>query len=96
MKRSYKAHLLVVVKQVTPQQLEQTKFYSRWQRASAILEVPWEERVKQLPKYQMVPGYEPGIRRIPKLPLIPKVEANEAVEAEEAPGASDAVPDASK
>ena len=26
--------------------------------------MPWEERVKLLPRYEPLPGYEPGVRRI--------------------------------
>ena len=44
-------------------------------RASQILELPWEERIKQLPRYKPIPGYDPGRRRIPILPLIPEKTA---------------------
>jgi len=72
MMKQYYAHLRVTVRQVSIEELEVTKGYARWKKASQILELPWEERIKQLPRYKPIPGYDPGRRRIPILPLIPE------------------------
>lgn len=40
--------------------------------APQMLEVPWEERIKTLPRYKPIPGYDPGQRRVPLLPLTPQ------------------------
>jgi len=71
-KKMRKSHLRVCVRQVTVEELTKTRFYSRWRQAAKMLAVPWEERVKDLPRYQPVPGYEPGERRIPLMPVTPR------------------------
>lgn len=76
-KRGYKSHIRVVVEEVSRERLCATPFFGRWQKASSLLEVPWEERIKQLPRYKPIPGYVPGERRIPLLPIIPKKLAKE-------------------
>ena len=71
-KKRYKSHLRVVVRQAAPGDVKRTKEFARWEHAAKILEVPWEERIKLLPRYQPLPGYEPGTRRIPLLPITPR------------------------
>ncbi|KAL1515800.1 hypothetical protein AB1Y20_002416 [Prymnesium parvum] len=68
-KKRYKAHLRVVVKEVSVEELEKTRYFSRWRKAENLLSIPWEERVKSLPRYKPIPGYDPGTRRLPHLTL---------------------------
>ena len=56
--------LLVQLMQVTPQQMARTRYFGRWRKANDVLSVPWAERVKQLPRYNPLPGYEPGEARL--------------------------------
>jgi len=72
MMKQYYCHLKVTVREVSVEELEITRNYSRWKKATKTLELPWEERIKQLPRYKPIPGYDPGRRRIPVLPLIPE------------------------
>ena len=41
-------------------EIEATKGYPCWRKAEALLRIPWEERVKDLPRYVRPEGYEPG------------------------------------
>ena len=56
----YQTHLTVVLKEATKEEVQRTKYYSRWKRAEAMLQVPWAERVAALPRYKPIPGYDPG------------------------------------
>ena len=40
-------------------ELDRTKGYSRWLRRERLLATPWEERVRDLPRYSPPPGYDP-------------------------------------
>lgn len=71
LKRGYKSHLRVVVKEVSSEEIKSTPYYWRWEQAAKILEVPWEERVAKLPRYKRPEGYVPGERRLPILPITP-------------------------
>ena len=59
-KNSYFSHLRIEVTEVSQKEIEATKGYGRWRRAEQLLAIPWEERVKELPRYVRPEGYEPG------------------------------------
>jgi len=59
-RKKYAAHLYVVLQQVSTEEIERTRFYGRWRATSKLLGSSWEERVRSLPRYRPVPGYEPG------------------------------------
>ena len=65
MKSRYQANLAVILKQVTPAQIQLTRYYERWRKTQRLLDLPWEERVKALPRFKPVDGYEPGAHRVP-------------------------------
>lgn len=62
--RSYQAHLYIVLKQVSEVEIQRTKYYSRWRKTQRLLNMPWEDRIKELPRYKPIPGYEIGERRV--------------------------------
>lgn len=63
-KSRYQSNLTVILKQLTPAQIQMTRYYERWRKTARTMELPWEERVQTLPRYRPVPGYEPGERRV--------------------------------
>jgi len=63
-RKFYFSHLRVTVKQVPPEELARTRFFGRWREASKLLTLPWEERIKQLPRYVPPPDLELGSRRV--------------------------------
>lgn len=65
MKSNYQSNLKVMLKQVTPAQIQLTRYYQRWRQGAKLLELPWEERIKLLPRYKPFEGYDPGVRRVP-------------------------------
>lgn len=64
MKSKYTANLTVILKQVTPAEIQLTRYYERWRNTSKLLDMPWEERVKLLPRYKPIEGYDPGVVRV--------------------------------
>merc|ERR1712194_722506 len=58
-KKKYRSHLLVTVREASEVELQRTKFHGRWRSARKVLELPWEERVRHLPRYRPFPGYSP-------------------------------------
>ena len=72
-RRHYASHIHVVLKEVSAEDIARTRFYDRWVRSTALLAMPWEERVAALPRYKPIPGYVPGEARIqPLLALAPE------------------------
>lgn len=64
-RKVYFSHLLVILREVKPEDMNKLKSINRWKRAQKILSLPWEERVAQLPRYKPIEGYSPGVRRRP-------------------------------
>ena len=62
--RKKQAHLYIILKEVSEKEIMKTKFYNRWQRTARLLAKPWAERVKELPRYVPIPGYDPGHLRV--------------------------------
>lgn len=62
--RKYQSHMYVVLKEVTEAEMSRTKYYGRWRKTQSLLSLPWEERVKQLPRFKPIPGYDPGEKRV--------------------------------
>eukprot|EP00967_Tisochrysis_lutea_P090535 scaffold129604_cov39-Tisochrysis_lutea.AAC.1 len=61
-RRSYFSHLRVVVKEVPEREVKATKGFARWRpdsKLSQLLAMPWTERIKELPRYKPIPGYDP-------------------------------------
>ena len=52
--QQYRAHLYIAVKEVSADEMQRTRFYGRWRASSALLSMPWHERVSTLPRYQPV------------------------------------------
>ena len=66
-RKRYFSHLRVIVRELEEAQVQRTKNYGRWAHSVALLALPWEERVKQLPRYRPLPGYDPtGAQEMPK------------------------------
>lgn len=63
-RKFYFSHLHLTVKEVTPAAMARTRFFGRWREASKLMLMPWEERIKQLPRYVPPPEFEPGTRRL--------------------------------
>ena len=40
-------------------EVERTRYSGRWRHASKLMNLPWEERIKELPRYKPMPGYSP-------------------------------------
>jgi len=52
----------VILKEVALKDVACTKGFGRWKPGSKInqlMQQPWAERVKQLPRYKPIPGYDP-------------------------------------
>jgi hypothetical protein len=52
----------VVLKEVDDREVQGTKGFGRWKPASKLnrlLALPWAERIKELPRYKPMPGYDP-------------------------------------
>ena len=64
-RKMYFSHLRVTLKEVSLAEVQRTKDYARWQRTAELLAQPWEERVKQLPRYRRPPGYDPTGEGLP-------------------------------
>ena len=64
MRSKYQANLTVILKQVTPAQIQMTRYYQRWRTSAKLMALPWEERVRLLPRFKSVEGYEPGTHRV--------------------------------
>jgi len=60
----YESHLYIILKEASENEISSTKFYSRWRKTAQIIDKPWEERIKDLPRYRPIPGYEPGEFRL--------------------------------
>jgi len=61
-RRSYFSHLRVVLKEVDEREVQGTKGFGRWKPGSKLnrlLALPWAERIKELPRYKPIPGYDP-------------------------------------
>ena len=58
------AHIHCVLRQVSADRVQSTRYFGRWRQAARLRAMPWEERVQQLPRYQPIPGYEPGDFRV--------------------------------
>lgn len=63
-KSNYQANVSVILEQLTPAQIQLTRYYERWRNTQKMLDTPWEERVKDLPRYKPFPGYAPGVKRV--------------------------------
>ena len=62
-KKHYRAHLHIELKEVSLEEVQRTRFYGRWRASTKIMATPWHERVRELPRYKSIPGYEPGESR---------------------------------
>ncbi len=65
-RKTYHSHLRVTVREVPADFLKRTKgFTGRWSADAGgaayakLMAMPWEERVKQLPRYKPIEGYDP-------------------------------------
>ena len=58
-KKKYFSHLRVTVREASDTEVERTRYARRWRQAGKLLALPWEERVKDLPRYKPFPGYSP-------------------------------------
>ena len=63
-KKQYRSHLYIAVREVPAEEVRRTRFYGRWRTSAQLLNIPWHERVAMLPRYQPVVGYEPGEPRV--------------------------------
>jgi len=79
-RKSYQAHLYIVLKQVSEAEIQRTKYYGRWRATQKLLNMPWEERVKELPRYRPIPGYEAGERRVQDVFALVGKDAEEAAQ----------------
>lgn len=58
-KKKYFSHLRVTVREASDAEVERTRYSGRWRQASKLMSLPWEERIKELPRYKPIPGYSP-------------------------------------
>mmetsp|Transcript_8516 Transcript_8516/g.18561 ORF Transcript_8516/g.18561 Transcript_8516/m.18561 type:complete len:120 (-) Transcript_8516:417-776(-) len=58
-KKKYFSHLMIVVRELDEKQIQRTRNFGRWKSAQKLLSMPWKERIKRLPRYRPVPGYDP-------------------------------------
>ena len=59
-KKRYRSHLLITLREASDIEVQRTKFHGRWRGAQKVLELPWDERIQKLPRYQPIPGYRPA------------------------------------
>ena len=58
-KKKYFSHLRVTVREASDAEVERSRYSGRWRHASKLMNLPWEERIKELPRYKPIPGYSP-------------------------------------
>ena len=61
-RKTYFSHLRVVLREVAEEEVGRTQHFGKWRPGSKLnqlLALPWAERVKHLPRYKPLPGYDP-------------------------------------
>lgn len=60
-KKQYRSHLYIALKEVSADEVQRTRHYGRWRTSAKLLDTPWHERVAALPRYRPVMAdYDPG------------------------------------
>ena len=59
-KKRYRSHLLITLREASDAEVQRTRFHGRWREAQKVMQLPWDERVQKLPRYKPLPGYRPA------------------------------------